>query len=205
MKHHKPQVGELPTTKQLIRSTVIALVSAVVLLITIVLPAEYAIDPTGVGGVLGLTRMGEIKVQLAEEAEVADAEEKALVEPTTPVVIAEQDTTATTTEEDIQKTKTITTIMPSDASVEIKVEMLQDTTVDFSWTAEGGALNYDTHGDGYDGMEYKYDKGKNKTEQSGELTADGDGLHGWFWRNRSGNTVELSVTVTGDFIDFREI
>lgn len=33
------------------------------------LPAEYGIDPTGVGGLTGLTEMGEIKQQLAAEAE----------------------------------------------------------------------------------------------------------------------------------------
>ena len=36
------------------------------------LPAEYGIDPTGVGRLTGLTEMGEIKQQLAAEAE-ADA------------------------------------------------------------------------------------------------------------------------------------
>jgi len=43
-----------------------------VLLLTTVLPAEYGIDPTGAGRVLGLTQMGEIKVRLAREA-AADA------------------------------------------------------------------------------------------------------------------------------------
>lgn len=53
-----PNRAELPTTKQLIRSTLLALVGASLLLITVVLPAEYAIDPTGVGRVIGLTDMG---------------------------------------------------------------------------------------------------------------------------------------------------
>ncbi|MCV5754355.1 transmembrane anchor protein, partial [Escherichia coli] len=61
--------AELPTIKQLVRSTFIALGTAIVLLITVILPAEYALDPTGMGRVLGLTEMGEIKAQLAQEAE----------------------------------------------------------------------------------------------------------------------------------------
>ena len=65
----KPAPEELPTTAQLLRSTVIALVAAIVILVTVVLPAEYAIDPTGAGRLLGLTKMGEIKNSLAEEAE----------------------------------------------------------------------------------------------------------------------------------------
>ena len=65
----KPSLDELPTSAQLIRSTAIAAVSAVAILVTVVLPAEYNIDPTGIGGALGLAEMGEIKTQLAEEAE----------------------------------------------------------------------------------------------------------------------------------------
>jgi len=37
------------------------------------LPSEYGIDPTGLGGVLGLTEMGQIKQQLYAEAEAEDA------------------------------------------------------------------------------------------------------------------------------------
>ncbi len=50
----------------------LALAAAGTLLVCVVLPAEYGIDPTGVGRVLGLTQMGEIKTRLAKEA-AADA------------------------------------------------------------------------------------------------------------------------------------
>ena len=62
------QSTDLPSARALFRSTVIALAVAVTLLLTVILPAEYGIDPTGAGRVLGLTRMGEIKVRLAREA-----------------------------------------------------------------------------------------------------------------------------------------
>ena len=65
----KPSLDELPSTKRLIKSTIFASLSAILILFTGVLPAEYGIDPTGVGRVLGLTEMGEIKRELAEEAE----------------------------------------------------------------------------------------------------------------------------------------
>lgn len=64
-----PPRAELPTSGQLLRSTFIAAGVAAALLVTVVLPAEYNIDPTGVGRALGLTEMGEIKTQLAREAE----------------------------------------------------------------------------------------------------------------------------------------
>ena len=68
----KPTREELPTSAQLKRSTFIAAVSAAFLLVTIVLPSEYGIDPTRIGRLLGLTEMGQIKTQLAAEA-AADA------------------------------------------------------------------------------------------------------------------------------------
>src|SRR5215213_8541809 len=69
--------GDLPSSRTLLRSTAIAAGVAALLLVTVVLPAEYGVDPTGVGRLLGLTRMGEIKVALAKEAATAAAAEAA--------------------------------------------------------------------------------------------------------------------------------
>ncbi|MBR7512639.1 hypothetical protein KC219_20995, partial [Mycobacterium tuberculosis] len=63
-----PLQAELPSSQKLIKSTILAAISAVVLLFTVVLPAEYGIDPTGVGKLLRLTEMGQVKQQLADEA-----------------------------------------------------------------------------------------------------------------------------------------
>jgi hypothetical protein len=63
-----PSISDLPTSRQLIGSTLVAIAGAAVILVTVVLPSEYGIDPTGAGRAFGLTEMGEIKVQLAQEA-----------------------------------------------------------------------------------------------------------------------------------------
>ena len=63
-----PLRAELPTSRQLMRSTVLAVIAALFLLVAVVLPAEYGIDPTGIGRVLRLTEMGTVKKQLAAEA-----------------------------------------------------------------------------------------------------------------------------------------
>ena len=69
---NRPARSDLPSTGQLLKSTGIAAAVASVLLVTIVMPSEYGVDPTRVGSIFGLTEMGRIKVQLAAEAE-ADA------------------------------------------------------------------------------------------------------------------------------------
>jgi len=94
-----PTRAELPSTGKLLRSTLMAVVIAVALLISVVLPAEYAIDPTGAGRLLGLTEMGEIKTQLAEEAELDQASVQQASEPAAPqeAVSDSQPSTATAT------------------------------------------------------------------------------------------------------------
>ncbi len=75
-----PNREELPSTAKLVRSTIIAAIVALVLLVTVVMPAEYALDPTGAGRLLGLTEMGEIKEQLAEEAAADEAAQMVAVQ-----------------------------------------------------------------------------------------------------------------------------
>src|SRR5215207_2907645 len=79
-----PTRAQLPSSAQLLRSTLIASGVAAALLVTVVLPSEYGIDPTGAGRALGLTEMGEIKSQLADEADADRAAAGAARTPPTP-------------------------------------------------------------------------------------------------------------------------
>ena len=65
--------GVEATSGGLIRSTLLACGAATAMLTIVYLPAEYGIDPTGFGAVLGLTEMGQIKQQLYAEAEADEA------------------------------------------------------------------------------------------------------------------------------------
>ena len=49
----KPSENDLPSSSQLLKSTIIALAVAGALLLCVVIPAEYGKDPTGVGELLG--------------------------------------------------------------------------------------------------------------------------------------------------------
>lgn len=82
--------GVQATSGGLIRSTLQAGGGALAILVLFWLPAEYGIDPTGVGGLLGLTEMGDIKTQLADEAAAQDAAAAAVAVP----VAAPSDVTA---------------------------------------------------------------------------------------------------------------
>ncbi|SEJ48763.1 hypothetical protein SAMN05216201_109181 [Pseudomonas linyingensis] len=217
--NQRPDLNELPSSTQLLRSTVIALITAGVLLVTVVMPAEYAIDPTGVGRLLGMTQMGELKATLAEEAAAEDAHAgqrpavAAVPAPATATAAQPVPAAAAPSPEPQQPTVALQehevnlTLKPNQAA-EIKLEMKQGAKVNFLWTANGGLLNYDTHGDPYKapkGFYHGYGKGKQTPEQQGVLVAAFDGKHGWFWRNRSNQTVKLTLRTEGDYITIEQV
>ncbi|NIW25204.1 MAG: hypothetical protein GWN29_11890, partial [Gammaproteobacteria bacterium] len=53
------QATGTPKGQRLWMGTLVALGAGLVLLVTTILPAEYGIDPTGIGGALGLTALTE--------------------------------------------------------------------------------------------------------------------------------------------------
>lgn len=208
-----PNTTELPTSKQLVRSTLIAATVAAVLLITTVLPAEYGIDPTGAGRFLGLTTMGEIKTSLAEEAAMDSAVQAETPPPSltlvksasaTPVPVTAEQTVVPPVAEPQQSARPVAsdtrvlTLKPGEAA-EIKLGMKEGAVVSFNWRVKGGAVNFDTHGDAPGLDYYGYNKGRKVMGDSGTLTAAFDGKHGWFWRNRSGNDATITLTTQGDY------
>lgn len=208
-----PTQSELPTSRQLLRSTVIAVVVAAALLVSVVMPSEYAIDPTGVGRVLGLTQMGEMKKTLAEEA-AADAAVQPAAAPvaqaTVPVqTVAQEPVAAPVAEpESALKSDEVTvTLKPGEAS-EIKLEMLNKATVSYEWTTNGVPVNHDTHGEPYNapkGYYHSYSKAKQITGDKGEFTAIFDGTHGWFWRNRSNSKVTITLKTKGEYLSVKRV
>lgn len=211
-----PTVNELPSTRKLVRSTVIALLTAVGLLVTVVMPSEYAVDPTGVGRALGLTQMGELKIILAQEA-LADAAPPQAAAPApapapAPQVaqvqpIAKPVAQPAPTPTSALKTNQMSVTLKPGEGTEIKLEVLKGKSVSYEWTAVGGPVNFDTHGEPYNGEKgyfHSYSKGKQVKSDKGEFTAIFDGTHGWFWRNRSNSDVTIALKTTGDYLSVKQ-
>ncbi|POH42220.1 transmembrane anchor protein [Pseudomonas fluorescens] len=207
-----PTVNELPSTRKLVRSTVIALLTAVGLLVTVVMPSEYAVDPTGVGRALGLTQMGELKIILAQEALADVAPPQAPAPAPAPQVaqvqpIAKPVAQPASTPTSALKTNQMSVTLKPGEGTEIKLEVLKGKSVSYEWTAVGGPVNFDTHGEPYNGEKgyfHSYSKGKQVKSDKGEFTAIFDGTHGWFWRNRSNNDVTIALKTTGDYLSVKQ-
>jgi hypothetical protein len=214
-----PSRADLPTTRQLVRSTVIAAVSAVVLLYTVVLPSEYGVDPTGIGRALGLTEMGEIKTRLAQEAEAdAAAALASHAAPTAPAgmaqatsaevaansSVAEPPPPASTPTGPIAWRDQLTFTLTPGQGTEIKLRMKEGEKALYRWTVQGGVVNYDTHGDAI-GRSISYVKGRGVAADEGELMAAFTGNHGWFWRNRGQADVTVVLHTGGAYSDIQRV
>lgn len=193
----KPSLDELPTSAQLKKSTMIAAASALALLVTVVLPAEYAIDPTGAGRVLGLTEMGEIKSQLSDEAEAdrvtAEGDQSSLLNDIFGLFVG----AAYAQEAPQWRDQTSFTLAPG-ATNEWKFVMEQGDVVEYRMIVEGGRVNFDLHGHG-GGQSATYEKGRGSTGSEGSFIASFDGEHGWFWRNRDSVASTVTVQARGDY------
>lgn len=196
-----PTRAELPSSKQLLRSTIIASIAATILLLTVVLPAEYGIDPTRIGRVLGLTKMGEIKGQLAEEAERDRAADEA--QTVTPPK-ADTPAGAAKTVAGGKSDELTVTLKPGEGA-EIKLAMVKGGKTRYEWRSAGGRVNHDTHGDGAGGATHSFSKGSEVETDSGELVAPFDGNHGWFWRNRSDSEVTVVLKVSGAYSSVKRV
>lgn len=199
-----PNRAELPSSKQLLKSTVIAIVVATLLSVTVVLPAEYGIDPTGVGGVLGLTQMGEIKMNLAAEAK-RDREASSAPTEIPPKQPAPTNVAVAPSEAKTGRSDSMTVTLKPGQAVEIKLDMTKGGKAQYEWTTTGGGLNFDAHGDNPNKDFISYKKGTNAERDSGELVADFDGSHGWFWRNRTNADVTVTLKTSGEYTEIKRV
>mgnify|MGYP001312025990 CR=1 FL=1 len=250
--------GVEATPAGLIRSTLIAGAAAVAILTVFYLPAEYGVDPTGVGGILGLTEMGQIKQQLYAEAEAETAAAGPTLQAPDPMLLdrldrmeaqlaaiadvigadgvvppapdvtgsapesapepipepapepaAEPVPEAAAVEAAIAEAATpsawrdeVSYTLASGEGIEVKLVMDEGQTARFEWTANGGVVNFDTHGDG-GGNSISYEQGRSVPDQTGELTAAFTGNHGWFWRNRTEEPVTITLRTAGDYAQMK--
>ena len=192
----KPNIEDLPSKAQLRRSAIIAGIGAIAIGVMVYMPAELGRDPTGVGTILGLTEMGEIKQQLAEEA-AADAllhgtqDESSVLDDILGLFVSTAHAQEAWTDE-------ITFTLEPGEFTEIKATMEEGATLFYAWTAEGGRINFDLHAHA-GGQDVTYERGRGQTEGEGSFETPFAGDHGWFWRNRDDEAVTVTLQLRGDY------
>jgi len=204
-----------PSMKKIAVATAIAFVVATVILVVAVLPAEYGIDPLGTGKAFGLTDLAKASGSSVptppptETAALSGATEQVLINP----VLVPSPTGDAPTMKDTFIARAGSykidsreiTLQPGEG-MEIKYHMDKGAGLIYSWTA-APPVSYEFHGDpdvkpaGKERTDYyeSYDLSDKvaKDQSNGTFIAPSRGLHGWFWENKSPNTVTLKLTTAG--------
>jgi len=209
-----PQSPALPSTARLVRATLVSILVAAVILVTTVLPAEYGIDPTGIGARLGLDAL-----QPAVDEPAASAESP----PAAPVPAASTDTTqansalaakaaaafganagqsldaaAFSASPGELRTDTFSVTLEPGKGAEVKSALKAGDGLVFKWTASADVA-VDMHGEaaGAKGIWTSYAVEAAQREAAGTFVAAFDGTHGWYWQNRGTEAVTVEIVVTG--------
>lgn len=167
-------------------ATAVAIFVAGVLLVTVILPSEYGVDPAGTGRLLGLTAMG----QAAAGESGATATSGTPLEPVRPG--------ANTAQSVGLKQDTVSFEIGAREGIEYKYRMQQSASFLYAWQATG-RVSFDFHGEpegapqGY-AESYQMGEGMNA---SGSFFAPTAGIHGWYWENLTDAPITVTLKSTG--------
>jgi hypothetical protein len=199
---------QAPSGKRVAVGALVAIVIAAIVLVTAVLPAEYGIDPTGIGRALGFTELSapsrtiEIKDVIGGNENVREVAIPAPGEPTplpNPAVYQDETTAP--------KTRTVTLTLGIDKETEVKAIMREAKVIVYDWKVDGGEVYADFHGhDPAIGGEafVRYREDQSAAGGQGSLVAPFGGEHGWYWLNVTNNPVTITLNLIGYFDDIKD-
>ncbi len=154
--------------KRVVWATASALAVASLAFFTLVLPAEFGVDPTGVGRALGLTGLAGVEPQDLRR-------------------------TSTTLTGDVRQFE----LAPFE-SVELKYDLVAGDGVVYAWTATSDVvfdLHAEPQG-AEPGFAESFAQGRGRGD-SGTYVPRFSGIHGWFWENRGVDTVTVRLRLAG--------
>ena len=195
-----------PARATLLKSASIALVAAVVATVLFVMPAEYGVDPTGIGAKLGL-------LELTEADEHADDAPPRMVVGAYPGIPDEASFDYFEPEvlgEPYSKghgnpfrEDTLSIEIDVLEQVEYKAVMQRGDAIVYSWSVAEGTVYTDFHADpgedasGYpEGYFIRYRESETP-QDAGSLVAPFAGNHGWYWLNIEEQPITITLKVAG--------
>ena len=157
---------------------------AVVVLVTVVLPAEYGVDPAGTGQALGLLDLYNARAVTGPP--ITPPAGGPLFPQLSPFRVDSR-----------------TLIVPSLGSLEFKYDLAKGTSMTYSWQATA-PIDFDFHTEvaGRPNASDTFERGE-AGESYGFYTAPYDGIHGWYWENLNDSDVTITLTAAGGFSEGR--
>ncbi len=145
---------------------------AAALLVFAVLPAEFGIDPTGVGGALGLTRLAPANAEASRVQDIAPARDAVAF-----------------------------TLAPFE-SLELKYVGDKGAAIIYEWSGNGPLhYDFHGEQEGAEeGTALSFGRG-DAAARAGQIVLPFEGEHGWFWENRTDADITVEIEVAGFFTE----
>jgi hypothetical protein len=171
-------LGNPPSRAKLVKATLVALLVAGVVLVVAVLPAEYDIDPLGIGEALGL---------------------RVLSGPVSgPIPVREDGLNAYRSS---YRTDLRTFELEPGGFVEYKYRLEAGRSMLYSWTATSWVRS-EMHSEADTspvGTAEFFEVAEETLARHGSYTAPFPGIHGWYWLNETDRPVTVTLYAAGFF------
>lgn len=165
----------IQSTTNLIKALAISFVLALALFVTTVLPAEFGIDPTGIGGALGLNDLAGTEAESEAVTRAGDGD-----------LPFRQDE--------------VEIVVPANSGLEYKFYLSEHATLNYDWSSTA-PLYFDMHGEPEGDTSGYFESYGAATVASikGTATTPFAGSHGWYWRNNSAEDVTVTLSTLGNY------
>lgn len=196
---------------QLLRGVLAAIVIAGILLVVAVLPAEYGIDPTGVGHKIGLKSLSSSADGKVDNAPKEKSSVQTNFKSADTSLADDVDSIAHTAKTIVSKqtvayrTDTREIVLAPGKGIEIKTRLAKGATLIYTWkTKNGEKISHDFHGDPINakGDEFEsFIEEKGVSESTASLIAPFTGVHGWYWKNNGTTPVTVLLQASGFYTE----
>jgi hypothetical protein len=172
--HQDQQPIHGPSKTRIFKASIIALLIALILLFVAILPAEYGIDPFGIGQELGILTLSEGKTNAHTKTNFYKAEADRYTDNEVTITLAPRE------------------------GKEYKFLMEEGSGMLYSWSATQ-SVDYEFHGEPKGAPKGKFQsfEKKNGKTASGSFLAPFAGRQGWYWENKNDTPTTVTVKTVG--------
>jgi len=196
---------EPPSGKKILVGTLVALVVALIVLVTWIWPAEYGRDPTGIGALLGIKNMSMAATRTIEIVDTVGGNEilREVEIPEFGEPVPLPNPAVYQAEAEPPRTVTMQIELGESGETEVKAVLTEGKAIVFDWEVDDGIVYTDFHGHtpefGEDfWVRYQEDQ-QGAASGHGSLVAPFSGEHGWYWVNIEDHPITITLTITGYF------
>jgi hypothetical protein len=166
--------------KTLLKASAFAALLAVIIFVVAILPAEFGMDPTGLGKAMKLT-------QLAGQAPSAQA----------------ATTQATTPKQKLPyREDSVDISIPAGKGLEYKFYLVSGDAMRYAWsTKDDKLLFFDFHGEPQGDTTGYFESYTVSTANNvrGSFNASFEGSHGWYWKNKGQTDIIVTLKTEGSY------